>query len=217
MPLTARSTLEKARFFARRARETRPDQREEATAYIEAAIVFGRSVTFHLQKELSGRDTFGTWYQQWQSVLGASAASRYLLEQRNYVLKEGPLKTRRIVNVVMTEAIRLNFSVTATATVTRGTPWYRRPLRIIVEDLLRPYREWNGRRKERERVRQETLRARQLEMAESTTKISDNLYFDEPAWAEAPALDVLDSHLALLEKVVASAEATFGAGDNGLA
>src|SRR4051812_27737860 len=86
--LVARGTLERARLFARKSRETPLNQRDEHSAFLEAAVVFSRSVTFHLQKELSAAPDFASWYGVWQSRLGEAPVSRYLLEQRNYVLKE---------------------------------------------------------------------------------------------------------------------------------
>ena len=40
-----------ARFFAAQAVAVSPQKRDEFGHFIEAAIVFGRSATFHLQKE----------------------------------------------------------------------------------------------------------------------------------------------------------------------
>ncbi len=106
--LVAQTTLTKARFFALKARETPPLQRADFAAYLEAAIVFSRSVTFHLQKELSAKPEFANWYSEHQTKLAASPIARYLLEQRNYVLKEGPAKTRRVISVSVGMAVEVD-------------------------------------------------------------------------------------------------------------
>lgn len=50
-PSTGRRTLQKARFFLRRAQGTDIADREALVSYLESAIVFGRSVAPHLERE----------------------------------------------------------------------------------------------------------------------------------------------------------------------
>jgi hypothetical protein len=206
--LVARGTLERARFFVRKARETPLEQREDHATYLEAAVVFSRSVTFHLQKELSGHPAFAEWYQAWQGRLSQTPVSRYLLEQRNYVLKEGPLKTRRIISVTATASVRARAH--ASVQVIRGAPWYRRPLKILVEDALRPFREWMRRRAEQRREEEEEREAREKATAEAVTR--DAMYFDDEEWANTPALDLVEQNLTLLDDLVADAETRFSQG-----
>ena len=58
----ARRTLRKARFFAGQAEQSKTGQREAFETYLEAAIVFGRSVTYHIQKEFKHENGFDDWY-----------------------------------------------------------------------------------------------------------------------------------------------------------
>ncbi len=208
MSLIARETLQKSRFFVSKARDTTLEQRQEFATFLEAAIVFSRSVTFHLQKELAENPRFDPWYQSWQHRLGASAISRYLLDQRNYVLKEGPLETRRVISMMGTSSIRLRDSVTVT--VHRGTPWYRRSLAIIVEDLLRPYREWKRHRLDQLQQKVEARRARKAAKAAARAAVtSDAIYFADEEWSGTPAIDLVEQHLSLLDELVTEAEAVF--------
>lgn len=54
----ARHTLEQARDFLRLSDGLIESDREASAALIEAAIVFGRSITFHLQKEFFTQSRF---------------------------------------------------------------------------------------------------------------------------------------------------------------
>ena len=53
MELTAAKTLAKARFFFSEAIRVGVNDRKAFCNYLEASIVFARSVTFHLQEELA--------------------------------------------------------------------------------------------------------------------------------------------------------------------
>ena len=134
----ARRTLERAEFFLERAAQSGIDDRTVFRHYFEAAIVFGRSVTFHIQSEFAHRPDFSTWYQVQQDAMRANPLSRFFLDQRNFVLKVGQLALSKHVSVEINGIVRLSSSLTVV--VVRGQPWYRRPLRIILADLTYPLR-----------------------------------------------------------------------------
>jgi hypothetical protein len=138
MSSVARITTAKARFFLDRAEEVGPSERDAFCNYLEASIVFARSVTFHLRKEFANRSGFAEWYATQQKLLGNNPLARFLLEKRNYVLKEGPIGTHRVVEVTMTTSIHLSGS--ATVKIVRGVPWYRRSLRVLWDDATYPLR-----------------------------------------------------------------------------
>lgn len=201
MPLVASTTLKKARFFLDHARASSAD-RDSQTSFLEAAVVFSRSVTFHLQKELSGNSAFAVWYEHQQKRLKGIPVSRYLMEQRNYVLKEGPLPTRRTIVVVLTEAIAISSSFSAR--VIRASPWYRRSPAILWQDAMRPLREWHRRRT--------ALRAKNtsaLQERKDAGTVRYLLHFDEPEWAQTTAIDLISQHLDILSEVVSEAERRF--------
>jgi hypothetical protein len=85
-----RLTLWRARLLLDQARQAHEDWERFATNY-EAAIVFGRSVTFHLQAEYAGEAGFLDWYAERQAALSANEVARFFLSSRNIILKQGPV------------------------------------------------------------------------------------------------------------------------------
>ena len=87
-----REVLEKAIFFLELARHSARQERKHFERFVEAAIVFGRSVTFHLQKEFAQHPDFSSWYAGQQELLRNDDLCRFFVERRNFILKEGPLR-----------------------------------------------------------------------------------------------------------------------------
>ena len=204
MQSTASLTLAKAQLFLNQARQADPNDREKTMANLEAAIVFGRSVTFHLQSQFAHAPGFDTWYAKQQDFLRAQHLSRFLLEQRNYVLKVGPAVVHRIVDVSITERLFLRDEVTVQ--VIRGQPWWHRSLKVLLEDALYPWRQrihlWKERREWGKAVKE-----RVQESAEVST--SDELHFSDPEWKDSPAMPLVGKHLAVLSGIVSDAESRF--------
>lgn len=201
MPSTARDTLEKARYFAEQAAAR---QQEDIVAFrhnLEAAIVFARSVTFHIQKEFAYASGFDTWYGDWQRRLNTERVSRFFLETRNLLLKEGKLGVSRHISFRVT--ITASAKLTAKAIVIRGQPWYRRAPRILLENLLYPARVWVKERKERH---EEDRKRAQASEAEPPVI---GMYFVDPQWNDRPALDHFDKYLRSLEMLVTDCESRF--------
>jgi hypothetical protein len=143
MESVARVIPATARFFvdqASRIDPNRSNDREALTNYLQAAIVFMRSVTFHLQKQFAHTAGFNEWYAQQQQRLSEDRLSRFLLQQRNYVLKEGPINIHRIIELEMMESLHVSGS--ASVRIIRGKPWYRRSPKVLLEDAIYPMREW---------------------------------------------------------------------------
>lgn len=205
MPSTARVTLDKARFFLERARETKLNERQAFIAYFEAAIVFARSITFHLQKEFASDPDFSSWYSKKQQALAKNRFAKFLLEQRNYVLKEGPVATKRVIEVTMTASLHL--SGTATVKVIRGAPWYKRPLHILIEDATYPIRSYIHRLRERRAAAARARRARQEHTISTTTR--DEIYFADDEWQTVPAVELIGRQLDAFEAIVSDAEERF--------
>src|SRR5712691_2891936 len=114
----ARHTLDCARFFMGKAEATGFDKRDEFGYFLEAAIVFARSVTFHLQKENAPKLGFEDWWATQQAKLN-TPDDRFFLESRNFILHQGPLAIR--VDVKVSDAIAVGF-VDVVAQVIRGAP-----------------------------------------------------------------------------------------------
>ena len=204
MQSTASLTLAKARLFLEQARRADRNDHHAISTNLEAAIVFCRSVTFHLQSQFAHAPGFDAWYAEQQNILREQRLSRFLLEQRNYVLKVGPAIVNRIVGVSITESAMMHGEITVE--VVRGKPWYRRSLKILFEDLVYPLRQrirlWRERRRWRAAAKKKA--------AESAGIITtDELHFADAEWKELPAIQLIEQQLAVLANIVAEAEARF--------
>lgn len=131
----ARDTLRAAEFFLQRAEEVGFDDREVLRRYMAAAIVFGRSVTFHLQKEFAHADGFAQWYETEQQNMRADEVCRFFVEARNLTIKEGLLPVNQATDVTINVPVAM--SVAVAMKVKRASPIWRRRPRIIWQDVLR--------------------------------------------------------------------------------
>ncbi len=198
------STIAKARFFLDCADEAGTNERVSFCNHLEAAIVFARSVTFHLQKEFANQPEFANWYAEHQKSLAQNRLARFLLDQRNYVLKEGPIATHRVIQMTVTASVHASCS--ATITVIRGAPWYRRSLRILWEDATYPLRERLHRfREERRQARAQKLIAQAI----PPDATRDDIYFSHDEWKSEPAIELVRRLLSELEVIVRQAEQKF--------
>jgi len=197
----SRRVLTTARFFAGQAESTDINDREALINYLEAAIVFGRSVTWHLQAEYKHRGGFDIWYGAHQKAMGDDPICKFFLESRNLILKKGPVEVHKIVSVSM--QMTATFSGFCEARVIRGKPLYRRSAKIIWEDLrsgiMQPIRKWRWRR--------EIAGRRAQAQRETRGHVTEGLYFDDPAFIHEPALALLGKYLDKLEAIVDDAEA----------
>lgn len=67
---------------------------ESFRAFLNSCIQALRNVTFVLQKSKVAIPNFDPWYKEWQSALGSDAVSKWLVDARNRIVKEGDLSTR---------------------------------------------------------------------------------------------------------------------------
>lgn len=203
----ARRTLQRALFFLTQARSVGVEDRVSFLHYFESAIVFGRSVTFHLQSEYAHSTGFESWYRGQQERMRADSLARFFVDKRNFVLKEGQLSIGKHADIEIHATVKLSTSVHVL--VSRGQPWYRRSSRILVEDMLRPLRgrlnEW---RKQRHRARADMARARGRQAT-----VTQSLRFADETWRDQPALELLERYLRGLEPLVSEAERQFAAQD----
>lgn len=204
MQSRASLTLAKARLFLEQAGRADRNDRHTIATNLEGAIVFCRSVTFHLQSQFAHAPGFDAWYAEQQSILREQRLGRFLLEQRNYVLKVGPAIVNRIVGVSITESVMMHDEISVE--VVRGQPWYRRTLKILFEDLMYPLRQQILQWRERRRWRAATKK----KAAETAGIITtDELHFADAEWKEIPAIQLIEQQLVVLRKIVAEAEARF--------
>lgn len=194
--------MEKARLFLRQAAACGTADRDGFVANLEAAIVFGRSVTLHLQKEYRHRPGFDEWYAARQAEMRADPVCEFFNEARTLILKVGPLAVRRVITVDL--ALTVMASVAMEATIIRGAPWYRRSPRIIWEDL----------RAETRRVVSRLSRwlrppRPSAPPGPTRTVVRDGFYFPGSAWPDRPAEELVRHYLDGLEPIVRAADARF--------
>ena len=196
-----RETLERSRFFVKAARAAEPTDRESFEHYVYAAIVFGRAVTNHLQKEYKHCPGFDDWYEERQSEMRKAPLLRYFYNERTFILKRRPTPIQKTIQVAVGTA--LEFDEALSVRVIQAKPWYlRRP--AIIQAVNR----WKAER-ERERKR------RRLASDSPAGQTKEFLHFDDPAWKGQPAVDLLVSYLDSLARIVAEVEEKFGADPQG--
>lgn len=88
-----RHAISRARFFLRRAEECSVDKRDEFEAYLEAAIVFGRTAIHRLQTEYKKHPGWKQWFES----LRSDPSVNFFREQRDFILKEGPPQVGQII------------------------------------------------------------------------------------------------------------------------
>lgn len=208
-PSVARGTLDAARFFvSRAAQKSVGDDTRALRHFLEAAIVFGRSVTFHIQKEFSKRPGFDQWYATWQTRLKNDPLATYFLDKRNYVLKVGRVDLRFTLNANVGE-FQSTFAHVS-ARVIRGAPWYRRSPRVLVDDAIQPLREWLSRRRDRHARRRKEKQLREQALASLASRDSSSVGFVDAPFADQPATELLSRYLDQLDTLVSEAESRFG-------
>ena len=201
----ARRTLRKAKYFAEQAEQSKVGQREAFETQLEAAIVFGRSVTFHIQKEFVHEEGFEDWYSSNQNKLNNDSVAKFFLERRNFILKQGPVNIHKII--IAEIHVTANVSCTVEAKVIRGKPWYRRSIRTLWSDFKMPFVGWINRRRQRRELERTRAKASQ----EPESKVTHEYFFLDQEWSKRPAVELLNEWLDKLETIVNDAERKFAA------
>ena len=98
MPSIASQTVEAARLFLTQAANTHGGS-APFRYNLEAALVFARTISFHVQKRFGHCAGFDDWYTSWQARLSADGTCRYCRDKRNFVLKEGHVALRYTMHV----------------------------------------------------------------------------------------------------------------------
>lgn len=187
--------------------------------YLQAAIVFGRSVYHYLQSlaESSGVDAgYLQWFHAKSAEMKADPVFEYFRESRDLLLKERKVAVRRRVNRTVSDSTYI--SAYAEVRVTRAQPWYRQGLITLWQDAMaavtRPIKRWRYRLREAVMRRRRALRQwveawrtqRRYRKAVLTVR---EFYVDDPAGLDRPAVDLVRAYLDRLEAIVAEAETHF--------
>ena len=119
--LFKRDATSRARQFLNMAKKCTVSQRDEYEAFLEAAIVFGRTALNRLHPLFKSKPGWRDWFdEQWEDT-----SVKFFKAERDYLLKEGPTKFGQVVRVAtITELAEEHYyfespSVPATATVER--------------------------------------------------------------------------------------------------
>ena len=192
----ARATLDRARFFLRQAAICGTEDPVGFEHYINACVVFGRGVTFQLQKELKHHAGFDDWYEPLQTKMKEDKLSLFFHEARTLIIhKEGSLRTReqvtrsRVIGTLPVGWIELPADDAA---------WHRR----FGAAALRPYH----RLKLKWFFFRERRRARRLPIEMVTV----DLHFEDAGpYGATPALQLTREYLVGMEAIVEEAERRF--------
>jgi hypothetical protein len=201
---SARLTLNAARYFWRQAAIAGVEDREAFAYNINAAVVFGRSVTWHMQKQYAHQSGFEAWYGDEQATLKQDTACKFFNDARTTITHLKLKSARKEASVsIPHNALVIGWLVVQPK---RAQPWYQRPPRILWEDSLRGLRRPIDRLQLRVMLRVEAWKSRR---AAGIPVVSEVLYFDDPGSDKVPALDLVRRYLDVLEGVVARVEARF--------
>jgi len=199
----ASHTLGRANFFLNCAEACERVDRSSFEYFFEAAIIYGRSVTFHLQKEFSKKKGFEDWYNKKQDEMREDELFKFIIDKRNYILKQGPIVIKNTImlglseNIIMSDFMEVH--------IIRGAPWHERGVKVIIEDLSAFFRDkYNKWKYERELSRRRKLRSNL-----KTSEIRELYHFEEEAWCDRAATELVKVYLRKIECLVKEAESLF--------
>ena len=218
-PTSPRNPLTRARFFLAQAEALPGTEQETFDTYLQAAIVFGRSIYHHLQTVATapGADAkYRQWFMAKSAEMKADPVLEYFRESRDLLLKERQVTVQR--RVFGTGSLSFHFSAHGEGRVTRSERWYRRSLGILWHDaiapVMRPVHRWQYRLGEAAIRRHRALRQR-VEAWRTRWRNRNvvltvrEFYLDDPEGLDRPAVDLVRTYLDRLEAVVAEAEVLF--------
>ncbi len=111
----SRTALARAEFFLHLAEKCEPDQRAEFEAYVDASIIVARTALHRLHSKYNHHPSWRTWFAQ----LKGNPAVEFFRENRDYLLKEGPVKIGQVISFnPITTAAQLYFFETPPAPAT---------------------------------------------------------------------------------------------------
>jgi hypothetical protein len=220
-PTSPRNPLTRARFFLAQAEALPGTDQETFDTYLQAAIVFGRSIYHHLQTVATapGADSeYREWFTAKSAEMKADRVLEYLREYRDLLLKEQQVTVQR--RIFGTVSLSAHISLYAEGRVTRSEPWYRRSVGILWHDamapVMRPIHRWRYRlgediERRRRAVGQKVEAWRTRWRNRNVVPTVREFYLDDPEGLDRPAVDLVRAYLDRLEVIVLDAEARFPA------
>jgi hypothetical protein len=220
-PTSPRNPLTRARFLLAQAEALPGTEQETFDTYIQAAIVFGRSIYHHLQTVATapGADAkYRQWFVAKSAEMKADPVLEYFRESRDLLLKGRQVTVQR--RVFGTGSLSAHISLYAEGRVTRTEPWYRRSVGTLWHDamapVMRPIHRWRYRLGEaairrRRALRQRVEAWRTQQRNRKVVPTVREFYLDDPEGLDRPAVDLVRTYLDRLEAIVLEAEARFPA------
>jgi hypothetical protein len=196
-------------------------EQEAFDHFLQAAIVFGRSVYQYLQSldETAGADPgYRQWFSAKRTVMAADPVLEYFRKSRDLLAhhRHLPVAKRAFGRV----SLSAHISMYAEGRVTRSERWYRRSLGILWHDAIapamRPVHRWQYRLGEAIKQRRRVLRQRvdawrSRWRNRKVVPTVRQFYLDDPEGLDRPAVDLVRTCLDRLEAIVAEAETLFPA------
>jgi hypothetical protein len=208
----ARRTLQKARFFPGLAEQAGVADWDAFVFCFEAAIVFGRSIPNHLQKQYTRRDD--VWCKNRIKATLLEPLVKFFVETRDFILKEGEVSIRRAFSIEIGVCAIAVGGTAITMKVIRAAPWYKRSLRILWQDsaraFLRPWREWREAGREKQRIEVLRREAEAASEAPSTTKVHFYFVTENPVAKDRSVVELAYEYLRRMEAEIDTFEARFG-------
>lgn len=218
-PTSPRNPLTRARFFLAQAEAVPGTDRDAFENYVQAAIVFGRSV-YQYMGSLDGTAGVDPDYRKWfsakKTAMTADPVLEHFRKSRDLLVHERHVPVAR--RVVRTVTAMAYISEYAEVRVTRDQPWHRRSLAILWQDaraaVMRPVKRCRHHLGEvlqrRRRILGESVESwrtrRHDREAEATVR---EFYLDDPEGLDRPAIDLVRAYLDRLDVIVAEAETLF--------
>lgn len=200
---SAKAALTMARYFADQAERLRDTNIEAAYYNVDAAIVFGRAVLHRLRAGYCSSPRI-PGFVRWENNLykNSSVLVKFFSEQRNFVLKEGPIGKRRLFSVVLTAQVRATAQISISPT--HAFEKFRDQLAHLYERTGRSLK----------LIAPETPKASSAPSFHnpppSASQVSLDIYFDDPTYSTEPALGLLRRYFGDLEQIIMSVERRFG-------
>jgi hypothetical protein len=189
--LVAKIALRKARYFLKQAKDIEANpgilaERLPFTANLEAAIVYARSSLHHLKNELAPTHKnkgYKRWHEEKQKALeGSNLIFEYLVQRRNVIIHQEPLKTNAKVSIEMDMSISASMFAEVTITRADGT---------IERDNFVP------------------LAPRTEKKISPPGSSSQAFFFSDHEWRAKPAVDYVHEFIDACENFISEAERKF--------
>ncbi|MBA7578921.1 hypothetical protein ES708_20787 [subsurface metagenome] len=128
-----RDAIPRARFFLKLAKQCPIEKRDEFEAYLDASIIFGRTALHRFKTKYKRHSNWKTW---WDSI-ATNPAVEFFRKERNWILKDGPLKSGQKIGVgepLMSMASELYYYENPQTPITDTVEKHLNAIETLLED-----------------------------------------------------------------------------------